>query len=32
MNEGVEIHCKEVTTKVFTVLCLLVELRTVISK
>ena len=32
MNEGVEIHCKAVTTQVFTVVGLLVELGTAVAK
>ena len=32
MNKGVRIHCKAVTTQVFTVLGLLVELVTYIAK
>ena len=32
MNGGVEIHCKAVTTQVFTVLCLLGELGIDITK
>ena len=32
MKKGVKIHCKEITTQVFTVVGLLVELGTDISK
>ena len=32
MNEGAEIHCKAVTTQVFTVVGLLIELGTAIVK
>ena len=32
MNQGVKIHCKSVTTQVFSVLVLLVELAAAIEK